>query len=143
MRKEIGVVILMFFSIELNGCTLKELVKALGDDNVRTIIQSIPYGNKKIEVYTLNYGNFTTETIHVSIISWYSKYTRPTRIFEAIHRSQKINIRLSIEEETSILEIFYHNIRADEIRLKKEFVDGIKVVYIEVDKNYDFIGYKP
>ena len=141
MRKIIGVVFLMFFSIGLTGCTLVELVKALDDDNARTIMQSIPYGNKKIEVYTLNYGNFTTETINIDIISWYSNYIGPTEIFRAIYRSQKININLSMEGKNPVLEVFHYNINKDEVRLRKETIKRIKVVYIEVDENYNFIGY--
>ena len=131
--------IMIFCSIVLTGCLFLFFTTPF---EAITVIQSIEYGKKKIEVYVLNAGSFTTETIHVSIFSRYNRHSKPTRIFWAPYYSSKINISLSMEKETPILEVFYYNIRADEIRLKKEFVDGIKVVYIEVDKNYDFIGYK-
>lgn len=123
---------MIFCLIGLTGCLFLFFTTPF---EVRTVIQSIDYGNKKIEVYVLNAGSFTTETVHVSIIS----RSRPTGIFSAIHNSEKINIKLSMEKETPILEVFCYNVT--NYRRKEEFVDGIKVVYIEVNENYNFIGY--
>ena len=134
MRKIKMLGIIIFCLTVLIGC----VINMLYEDN---IIQSIRYGKKKIEVYTTNAGNFSTETINISIISWYSRYLGTTDIFTATYHSSKINIMLSMEASPPILEVFYYNIREDEVRLKKETIEGIKVVYIEVDKNYNFLGY--
>ena len=106
----------------------------------RQVIQSIKYGDKKIEVYILDHGSLATPTTNIGMFSWYEKKYRQGNIFSAPQNSQRINIKLKTAETPPILEV-YHFLLKNEIYKREENINGIKVVYREVNEKYEFIGY--
>jgi hypothetical protein len=114
----------------------------------RVLIQSIDYGSKTIEVYYVSDGALVESTINVSIFSknerGYKKYADGNIFYAyADHFTwEKINIRLTVSEGIPVLEVYCFRLKG-KIQRKEETIDGINVVYINIDKEdgYEFTGY--
>jgi hypothetical protein len=90
-------------------------------------------------------GILASPTISISIFSWFNNRTLPGNIFFAgyDYGRQKMNITLNLSEEIPTLEVYYYFPRDISIMRKEENIKGIKVKYIEVDKNFEFSGIWP
>jgi len=131
-------IIINIFGNLLTSCTLRF-------DSSRTLIQSIKYGNKTIELYITDNGSLASPTISINISSWFNNRSSPGNTFFAGYRYglQRMNINLDLSKEIPTLEVYYYFPREISIMRKEENIKGIKVKYIEVDENFEFSGIWP